>query len=139
MRELALAGKALLRGVARDVGLRVLPVVWSQLQVGKSRTPLITRADVAAGVDVCGTAADAVLVAIGAREAGAIADLPAELQECLGRRDPFELQAVALELAAEKRLIRQRRVEEVPDVLVLVVEVADARKEATEFRRESVR
>ena len=97
-----------------------------QLQVGEPRAPFVTRADLAAGVDVYGTAADAVLVAVGAREARTIADLPAEFQERLGTGHPFQLEAVALELAAKKRLIRQRRVEEVPDVLVLVVEVADA-------------
>ena len=63
----------------------------------------------------------------------------AELDERVGGRHPFHLQAVVLVLAAEERLVDERRVVEVPDVLVLVVEIADAGQEAPELRCDAVR
>jgi hypothetical protein len=51
-----------------------------------------------------------------------------------GGREPFHLHAVILELAPEKRLVGERRIDEVPDVGVLLIHVADAREEAAEFR-----
>jgi hypothetical protein len=112
--ELALAREALLRQIAGNVGLRVLPVARPQLQVGQTRAPAVARPDVAACVDVHRATADAVLVAVGPGKARAVADLATEFQERVGGRHPFELQPVALELAPEKRLIGQRRVEEIP-------------------------
>ena len=68
----------------------------------------------------------------------AVADLGAELDELVGRRDPFQLHAVVAVLAAEERLVGERRVDEIPDVLVLLVQVAEAGEEAAELRREAV-
>ena len=80
-----------------------------------------------------------VLVAIGAGESRAVADFAAELDEKVGRRDPFHLQPVVLVLAAEERLIDERRVVEIPRVLVHVIEIPDARQEPAELWGDAVR
>ena len=61
------------------------------------------------------------------------------LEELVGGRQPLHLQPVVLVLAAQKRLIHQRRVVEIPRVLMLVVEIPDRRQEAAELWRDAVR
>src|SRR5262249_19449603 len=137
--ELTLAGKTELCRISCNVGLRVLPIVGMQLKVGEPRAPGIVRADIATGMDVGCAAADTVLVAIGAGEARSITDFSTKLEIRIGRRHPLELQTVVLELPAEKSLIGQRRIVEIPHMLMLVVEIPDGGKEAAELRCESVR
>src|SRR5262249_4466816 len=83
-------------------------------------------------------AADAVAVALRAGKACAVADLGSELDECVGGRDPLELQSVAAKLAAEKSLVRKRGVVEVPCVLGLIVGLTERRQEAPATRGEPV-
>src|SRR5215471_15897587 len=83
--------------------------------------------------------ADAVLVAIVPWKRPAAADLATQFHVGLRRRDPFELEAVVLILAAEERLVHERSIEEVPGVLVLIVEISDRGEKAAEFRRQPVR
>ena len=71
--------------------------------------------------------------------ASTVADLGAELEEQVGGRHPFDLHAVLRELASEKRLIGERRILEVPCVLMLLVQVADPGEEASELRHEAIR
>ena len=131
--------KATLRSLpARSIQLVSRPL-RPRLQVGQARAPAVARADVAAGVHVRARRCRCRSRCARRPESVAVADLGAELEERVGRRDPLQLQAVARVLAAEERLVRQRRVDEVPDVLMLLVQVADAGEEAAELRRESVR
>ena len=95
--------------------------------------------DVAAGVSVDHSGTDAVLVSLRARKAVPIADFGAELEEQIGRRDPFHLQAVVAVLAAEKGLVGEWCIDEIPCMLVLLVHVAEPRKEASELRHQAVR
>ena len=113
-------------------------VLCPRRQPRQSGTPGMRAADVAA--DVCKQAgrADAVLVAVGAGEILAAADLGAELHEQVGRRHPLQLQAVLAVVFAEQRLRHQRRVGEVPGVRMLLVEVADAGEEAAALQREAL-
>ncbi len=132
------AVEAELRVVAGEVGLREFAVLRARLQIRQPGSPAVTRADVAAGVRVDDAAAGAVLVALGAGKAGAVARFSAEFEELLGRRDPFELHAVVAVLPAEECLVRERGVDEVPDVLVLLVQVAQAGEKAAELGRQPV-
>jgi hypothetical protein len=59
-------------------------------------------------------------------ERRAASDLHSELEELVDRRQPFQLQAVVLVLAAEERLVRKRGIDEFPRVRVLAVQVSDA-------------
>ena len=87
-------------------------------------------ADVAAGVREERRHADAVAAAVAAGKAAAAAELGAELDEAVGRREPVQLHAVVCIWLPKKRLVGERRVDEVPGVGVLRVEVADRREEA---------
>src|SRR5437773_4033900 len=87
----------------------------------------------------CAPRARAVAVARATGKRIAIADFSPEFEECIGRRNPFDLRAVLCELAAEKRLVGKRRVLKIPRVLVLLVHVADAGKETSELRYHTVR
>ena len=78
---------------------------------------------------------EAVLVAIGARELVAETEFHAELDQQRGRCDPARLQAVLLQLAAEERLQRERRVDEVPRVRVNFVEIAEVGQKPSELDR----
>src|SRR5581483_5671615 len=82
-------------------------------------------------IDRCGARAVAVAKASG--KAVAIADPRAELDELLDGRDPLHLNAVLGELTTEQRLVRERRTDEIPGVLMLLVEIADAGEEPAEL------
>src|SRR6185295_9416367 len=92
-----------------------------------------------------GSVFDATLALLGAlrepREAGApagvVADLAAELEEQVGRREPLHLQSVLPVLAAEHGLVHQWLVDEVPGVRVYFVEIAEAREEAPALQGET--
>src|SRR4030095_15452796 len=107
------------------------------LQIGQAGTRASARADVATEVHVRVAVAGTVLVAIGAGKTLGTADFAAELDEKVGRRDPFHLPPVVLVLAAEESLVDERRVVEIPCVLVDVVEIADAGEEAPELGRKA--
>ena len=109
----------------------------SDLQVRQARAPAVARAHVAAGVRVDRSGAHAVAVALAARKAVAIADLGAQLEELFRGCNPFDLQSILHKLASDEGLVGKRRIDEVPDVLVLLVEVADAGEEASEFRHDA--
>src|SRR6185503_8590240 len=94
-------------------------------------------AQVAAGVAEERPRAGAVLVRIAARKRSPAPSLAAEFDEEIGRRDPFQLHAVVVPAAAEKRLVRERRVLEIPGVLVDRVLIADRRKKAAAFQRQA--
>src|SRR6185436_6087584 len=81
--------------------------------------------------------AGAILVRIGRRKGSATAELAAQLDQQVGRRHPFHLHAVVVPAAAEKRLVGQRRVLEIPGVLMDRVLVADRREEAPALEREA--
>ena len=100
-------------------------------QVAEARAPVRALADVAADAGAEREAARAVAVALAARERIATAELARQLEIGVGRRDPLELHAVGVVLAAEEGLVGQRRIDEVPGVGMLVVEVADRRQEAS--------
>ena len=68
----------------------------------------------------------------------AVAGFRAELEEQIGRREPFHLHAVLLELSAEERLVGERLIDEVPRVRVHFVEIAEAGEEASALRGEAV-
>ncbi len=72
------------------------------------------------------------------REALATARLGAQFHELVDGRDPLHLHAVVVILAAEECLVGERRIEEVPHVLVLLVEIAEAGEEAPELGRHAV-
>src|SRR2546427_13081257 len=69
------------------------------------------------------------LVRRSARESPPLAELGSELDEQIGRRHPAQLHTIVVEAAAEERLVRERRVLEVPGVLVDLILVADRRQE----------
>src|SRR5882762_8099751 len=88
--------------------------------------------------------ADAVLVARSGRARGRRklasttafdADVPIERS----RSDPFELDAVLVQLVAEKHLVRERRVGKVPGVRVNLVLVTHGREETPGLDGESIR
>jgi hypothetical protein len=72
--------------------------------------------------------AGAVLVAavLGAGKVAAPAQFNAQLQEGVGGRQPFELQAILAEVFAEQDAVHEAVVGEVPDMGMLLVGVADA-------------
>ena len=82
--------------------------------------------------------AGAVARRVAAGKAAAAAELGAELDVLVGRREPGQLHAVVAVLRAEQRLVGQRVVDEVPGVGVLRIEVADAGEEAAGLQREAV-
>src|SRR5205823_3458913 len=61
-----------------------------------------------------------------------------QLEEQLGRGDPAQLHAVVVEAAAEERLVRERRVLEVPGVRVDLILVADRRQETAALDGEAL-
>src|SRR6202008_2159454 len=79
-----------------------------------------------------------VLVGVAAGKAAAAPGLGAQLEEQLRRRDPAHLHAVVVEPPAEERLVGQRRILEVPGVLVDLVLVADAGEEAPALEAEAL-
>src|SRR5690349_12155696 len=81
--------------------------------------------------------AGAVAVRVAAGKAAPAADLGAELHQQLGRRQPFQLQSIVVQPAAEKRLVGERRILEIPRVLMDLVLVADAREKASALQREA--
>src|SRR5437660_933555 len=81
--------------------------------------------------------ANTVAVRIARGEAAPAAELGAELDQEIRWRNPFQLHPVVVQPAAEERLIRQRRILEIPGVLVDLVLVGDARKEAAALEREA--
>src|SRR6185312_12252588 len=99
--------------VAGGIELRRVAAVGTRVDVRQSRAPAMARANVAAGVHEHIRCADTVAIAHTAREAVAVADLCAELEELVARREPFHLCAVGRVLAAEERLVRERRIVEV--------------------------
>ncbi|MFD2270200.1 hypothetical protein ACFS07_01305 [Undibacterium arcticum] len=62
-----------------------------------------------------------------ARKGGAAAHFQTDFKEPLGGRQPFDLNAIRLVLATKESLIRQRRIDEIPRMRVLAIEVADRR------------
>jgi hypothetical protein len=72
------------------------------------------------------------------RETFAVAEFSAELEELVGGCEPLQLQSVDIVLTAEEGLIDERRIDKVPDVLMLVVQIAETREKATEFRCQAV-
>jgi len=125
--------------IARRVELRGDASAGPRSEIRQARAPTVACADVAAHVGEDRRRAGAIAIAVVAREVDAVPYLGAQLDEGLGRRDPFQLYAVLCELTAEERLVRERRVDEVPDVLMLLVEIADPRKEPAELRHDAVR
>src|SRR6185503_18334755 len=78
-----------------------------------------------------------VAVAVGSGESATTPELGSELDEKIGRRQPAKLHAIVVEPPAEERLVRERRVLEVPGVLVDLVLVADSRQETPALQREA--
>src|SRR5215471_8883542 len=103
-RELRPSREGEISDIAGEVRLREVAVGCSGLQIRKPRAPAVAGADVAASVRVDVPVADPVLVAIVPRKRLTAADLAAEFEEQIRRRDPFHLQAVVLVLAAEECL-----------------------------------
>src|SRR3954469_23376709 len=81
----------------------------------------------------------AVAIGIARRKSAAPADFRADAYNQPGRREPFHLHRVIVEPAAEERLVRERRVLEVPRMLVNLVLVADARQKAPAFQGKAAR
>ena len=79
-----------------------------------------------------------VFVAVGAGEIGAAPDFGAQFGEQLGRRHPFQLQAVVAVAFAEQHFIHQIVGGEIPSMRMLLVLVADAGTEAAAFERQAV-
>src|SRR5439155_14955966 len=119
-RDVARAVEANLRVVTGAIELRVIAVLRARLQVREAHPPAMAGANVAAGVGVDHPGSDAILVARRARKVVAVADFGAELEELVGWRDPFHLQAVVSVLATEKGLIRERSIDEIPCMLMLL-------------------
>src|SRR4051812_40913256 len=107
------------------------------MQVRKARAPCRRIADVAAHMTVEGPQAGAIAVRIGRRKSPATAGFGAKLDQEIGRRDPFHLHRIVVETPAEERLVRKRRVLEIPRVLVDAVLITDAGEEATALNSES--
>src|ERR1039457_620717 len=68
----------------------------------------------------------------------AAAGFDTQIEVGVGRCNPLDLQAVVGELAAEKHLVRQRRVDEIPGMRVNFVQIADARIEPPRLEREAL-
>ena len=83
-------------------------------------------------------AVDAVPVPIGAGEYATPAGLCAELRKEFRRRHPPQLQTVVVQAPAEEGFVGERRIIEVPGMLVNLVLVANRRKE-TQIGRASCR
>jgi hypothetical protein len=80
--------------------------------------------------------ARAVPAGIAARKAACATELAAKLDEEVRRRYPAQLHAVVVQPPAEEGFVRERRILEVPGVLVELVLVADPGKEAAALQRE---
>src|SRR6185369_15646411 len=106
-----------------DATLALLGALREPREAG---APAGVVADVAAQVREQRDSIEAVLLQPRRREAVAVADLGAELEEQVGRREPLHLQSVLPVLAAEHGLIHQWLVDEVPGVRVYFVEIAEA-------------
>src|SRR5262245_3263509 len=86
-----------------------------------------------------GAPAYAVFVAIRAGKLVAARDLGPELEKERRGRKPAQLDPVLPQCVCEERLVRQRRVLEIPGVLVDLVMVADAGEETPPFEGKSLR
>src|SRR5438034_5981324 len=106
-------------------------------QVRQSRAPRGRFADVTADMAEQVPQADAIAVRVTPGEAAPAPELGAELDQEIRRRDPLELHPVVVEPPPEERLVRQRRILEIPGVLMDLVLVADAGKEAPALQREA--
>ena len=134
--EPAAAGEGLDHVRAGGVDLVEGAVAGRGAQVGEPGAPR-GGAEVAAQMREQGAGGRAVLLRVAAREGAPAPRLGAELDEQVGRRDPAQLHAVVVEPPAEERAVGERRVDEVPGVLVDLVLVADAGEEAPGLEREA--
>src|SRR5205814_1393975 len=122
-----------LGGVVAGEDREICWVEWSRKAGG-------ARFEVAADVREYVARADTVLVAPARRTRGKLAsatgldpDVPIEGS----RSDPFQLDAVLVQLIAEKHLVGERRVGEVPGVRVNLVLVTHCREETPGLDRET--
>src|SRR5258706_8806886 len=105
---------------------------------GDPGAPTAANANVAAGVRIKRTGTGAVAVVVAARETATTAYFNAEIEIGIDRREPAQLQTVIAKLAAEKCLVYERAVDEIPDVCVLLVQVADTGEIAASFDAQAV-
>ena len=107
-------------------------------QVRNAGAPRRTRADVTSNMaKQTPGVRHGVPVAVRARECAPAPQLCAQLDEEVRRRNPFQLQAVVVQSASEKRLVGQRSILKIPGVLMDFVLVADCRKESPALQREA--
>src|SRR6267143_6278889 len=107
--EAALAGKAIDDFGAGRVDVRVSPVLWRGPEVRKTGLPGDALPEVASHVGEEVRRAEAVLVAVHTgRKLSPTAQLDPDIEIQVGRRHPFELDAVLIQLVAEKHLHGER-------------------------------
>src|SRR4029079_15645610 len=133
----ALAAERLRDRVAERVQVLECSVARRRAQVREAGAPGSARTYVTADMPEQRPGADAVAAAIGRGKDAPAPDLGAQFDEEVGRRDPFQLQAVVLPPAAEECLVRERCVLEIPCVLMDLVLVADAGEKPAALEREA--
>ena len=129
--NLRLAGEAVGDGRAGRIDVVVDAILRRGREIRGPDLPGGAGSEIAAEVGEEVARAEAVLVApaVGSgRKAVAAPRLHAEVEIERRRRHPFQLDAVVAQLVAEKRLVGERCVGEVPGVRVDLVLVADARR-----------
>src|SRR5581483_3560540 len=94
-------------------------IAWRRTEQRETRAPTVARADIPAHMPEYRCRPGPVLVAVAAGKRASAAELGAELEKQVGRREPPDLRAVIAELRAEEGLVGERRVDEVPGVRVL--------------------
>src|SRR5437773_1132435 len=101
--------------------------------VGRAEPVAVADADIVAHMREDHSGVHAVLAALRAREVRAASRFQSEFKEYRRRRQPACLQPLILELPTEKRLVYQRRVDEVPGVGMYFVEITEPGEEAAEL------
>src|SRR6185436_8446548 len=76
-------------------------------------------------------------VAVRGRECAPAPHLGTQLEEQIRGRNPFQLQAIVVQLPTQKSLVGQRSILKIPGVLMDFVLVTDCRKESPALQREA--